>query len=237
MKTQPERPLWAVVLVVCAASCTRDADVAVDPERPDSSSPVRAADSIAEHPEELTDLWTRRAGVDWPDFLGPRRDGTSPEKGILTEWPAAGPRIVWQRELGGGYGIGSVSRGRFFQFDRLGNRARLICMHAETGKTLWQFEYRSDYEDLYGYENGPRCSPVIDGNRVYIYGAEGWLHCLRASDGELIWKCDTAGRFGVIQNFFGVGSTPVIDGELLIAVVGGSPAEDQNVPPRQLDRV
>ena len=97
--------------------------------------------------------------------------------------------------------------------------------------------YPSAYVDLYGYNRGPRCSPVVEDDRVYIYGAEGKLHCLKVTDGSLIWECDTAGQFGVVQNFFGVGSTPVIYRDLLIAMVGGSPPEDQRVPPGQLDRV
>ena len=77
----------------------------------------------------------------------------------------------------------------------------------------------------------------MDGNRVYILGVEGMLHCLRLADGAVLWKCDTARQFGVVQNFFGVGSTPIVEGDLLIAVIGGSPAEDQRLPPGQLDRV
>ena len=110
-------------------------------------------------------------------------------------------------------------------------------MNAESGEELWRFEYPTNYEDLYGYNNGPRCSPVVDGDRVYSYGAEGMLHCLNAADGSLVWKLDTIRDFGVIQNFFGVGSTPVIEGNLLIAMVGGSPPESQLLPPGQLDRV
>ncbi len=185
----------------------------------------------------LQSLWTRPAGDDWPKFLGPRGTSTSTESGILTRWPAQGPRIVWQRQLGDGYGIGSISCGRFYQFDRVADRAILTCLNAETGQPLWEFGYATDYVDLYGYNGGPRCSPVIDGNRVYIFGVEGMLHCLQASDGQLIWKCNTAQKFGVIQNFFGVGSTPVIFDDLLICIVGGSPAEDRSIPPGQLDRV
>jgi outer membrane protein assembly factor BamB len=191
----------------------------------------------AEEDSTVPSLWTRKTGIDWPSFLGPRRVSKSPETGILTVWPKDGPKIVWQRELEIGYGIGSISKGRFFQFDRDGDNARLVCLNAETGAEIWKFEYATDYEDLYGYDNGPRCSPVVDGDRVYIFGVEGMLHCLRVEDGTPIWKVDTTADFGVVQNFFGVGSTPVIEGGLLIAMVGGSPPDSQNVPPGQLDRV
>lgn len=180
---------------------------------------------------------TRLAGSDWPTFLGPTGDNKSSERGIISPWPADGPTIVWQTRVGTGYGMPSIARGRLYQFARIGDRARLDCLESESGQPLWHFEYPTSYEDLYGYDNGPRTSPVIDGDRVYVMGVEGMLHCLDARDGRLSWRVDTTREFGVIQNFFGVGSTPVVEGDLLIANIGGSPAADQNVPPGQLDMV
>jgi outer membrane protein assembly factor BamB len=184
----------------------------------------------------LADLRTRKSGSDWPGFLGPTGDSKSSETGILTDW-SSGLRIVWQRKLGLSYGMPTISRGRLFQFDGLPNKPRLICMESESGKELWHFDYTSDYDDLLGYDNGPRCSPVVDDDRIYIYGAEGMLHCLDVRDGEVRWKVDTAAKFNIVQNFFGVGSTPVIEGDLLIAQVGGSPAQSSRAPPGRLDLV
>jgi outer membrane protein assembly factor BamB len=172
------------------------------------------------------DLRTRKTGSDWPRFLGPTGDSISTERGILSPWPKEGPRIVWHKELGEGYGMPVISRGRLFLFDRVGARTRLRCCKSETGELLWTFDYPTTYQDLYGYSGGPRCSPVVDGNRVYIYGVEGLLHCLRVEDGKRVWKVDTVADFDVRQNFFGVGSTPVIEGDLLIAQVGGSAKDD-----------
>jgi len=186
---------------------------------------------------EVPDLWQRRGGDDWPRFLGPNGDGTSGETGFFTPTGLRGAKVLWSRRIGSGYAMPSISRGRLFQFSRVGGRNRLDCLRAETGEPLWQFDYETPYEDLYGYENGPRCCPVIDDDRVYLLGAEGMLHCLSVVDGSVIWKLDTTARFGVVQNFFGVGSTPVIEGDLLIANVGGSPPESREVPPGQLDRI
>lgn len=186
---------------------------------------------------KVPDLGTRKTGDDWPAFLGPTGDSKSAETGILTDWPEAGPKRVWTKRVGTGYGMPSISRGRLFQFSRYKGQNRLTCMKSETGDELWKFEYPTDYQDLYGYDNGPRCSPVIDGDRVYIFGQEGLLHCLNAVDGRLVWKLDTAAEFGVIQNFFGVGSTPVIEGDLLIVQIGGSPEESKQVAPGQLEQV
>lgn len=175
------------------------------------------------------DLRARKTGEDWPRFLGPRGDGTSAEKGLLKPWPAVGPRVVWHKEVGEGYSAPSVSRGRLFFADRLRNRQRLHCCNAETGESIWMFEYGTTYRDRYGYNGGARCCPVADGDRVYLYGPEGMLQCVRARDGKLAWKVDTRAQFNVIQNYFGVGSTPVVEGELLLASVGGSPKGSDDV--------
>ena len=80
---------------------------------------------------------------------------------------------------------------------------------------------------MYGYNGGPRCSPVVDGERVYIFARKACCIASVPRMVELIWKCDTLRQFGVIQNFFGVGSTPIVEGDLLLTVVGGSPHDDQ----------
>ena len=170
----------------------------------------------------VPDLGTRVRGQDWPDFLGPNRDSISPENGIQTVWP---PEIIWTRELGVGYGIGSVFKGRYFHIGRFGDKARVECLESETGKELWRFEYTTDYEDLLGYNNGPRCTPVVDQDRVYALGVDGVLLCLRVTDGKLLWRRDTSEDYGVVQNFFGVGSTPLVVDDLLIALIGGSPPD------------
>jgi len=174
------------------------------------------------------DLGTRPAGIDWPCFQGPHGDSVSLEKGIVTPWPKAGPRLVWESKVGESYCMPSISRGRAFVFDRMGKSARIRALKSETGEKLWEFAYPTDYVDQYRYSGGPRCCPVVDGDRVYTFGPEGMLHCLKAETGKLVWKVNTAADFHVVQNFFGVGSTPVVEGDLLIAMVGGSPKDSDN---------
>lgn len=176
-------------------------------------------------------------GVDWPRFLGPTGDSKSPETGIETNWDPNGPPIVWHCELGTGYGIGSVADGRFYQFDRHGDQARLTCLDSRNGRFLWKYEYTTHYEDMLGYNNGPRSSPIVDEGRVYIFGPEGMLCCVGARNGKPIWKTDTSDKFDVVQNYFGVGSTPVVEGDLLILMIGGSTADSRNAGRYDLDRV
>ncbi len=217
------------LVALCAASCAEESAPAPSATAPSATTRPEAKVAPASPPAAK--------GSDWPRFLGPTGDSKSNERGILTNWPAEGPPLVWQLQLGTGYGMPTVAAGRLFQFDRLADKARLRALDSRTGKLLWTFEYASAFEDLYGYDNGPRTSPVVDHDRVYIFGAEGMLHCLNTEDGKPIWKLDTAAEFGVIQNFFGVGSTPVIENDLLIVQIGGSPPESKNVPPGRLDQV
>jgi len=190
-----------------------------------TSLTANTEDNVPAGPDEKLpeNLWTRTPGEDWPCFLGPRHDSTSTEKGLLVPWPEQGPRLVWEKEIGVGYCMPVVARGRLFLFDRIRNRCRLRAMKAETGETLWTYEYPTDYRDQYGYNGGPRSSPLVDGDRVYCLGPEGMLHCVRVRDGKLVWKLDTTAQYGVVQNFFGVGSSPIVEGDLLIVPIGGSP--------------
>ena len=241
--------LFCSVLVViggCGSKNLASSPVAEAPgdaaaEARQSSQQQRAinepAGEVRSEAVKLPDLGTRKQGSDWPCFLGPTGDSKSAETGIITAWKAGSPRIVWQKPLGTSYGAPSISRGRLFQFDRQQDQATLLCLNSETGEQLWRFAYRSDYHDMFGYNNGPRCCPVIDEDRVYIFGAEGMLHCLSAGDGSILWKIDTAQKYRVVQNFFGVGSTPVIEGDLLIVQIGGSTKESLQLPPGQLDLV
>ena len=104
---------------------------------------------------------------DWPNFLGPNQNGKSPEKIDIAPWPKAGPRIVWHTEIGTSYGAPAVAAGRLFIFARYRDMARLSCLDSKTGTERWRFEYPTDYEDMYGYNNGPRCCPVVDEERVF----------------------------------------------------------------------
>lgn len=180
-------------------------------------------------PPPLAEVETSlRQGEDWPRFLGPTADGKSTETGFDFAWPEEGPPLLWWHALGEGYSMPSTAGHRLFVLDRLEDRVRLTCLDNRSGEMLWQQSYDTAYEDLYGYSNGPRASPLIDGERVYTYGAAGRLRCHRVSDGAVLWDVDSLDMFGVVQNFFGVGGSPVIEGDLLIVQVGGSPA---NSPP------
>src|SRR5207253_1890859 len=195
---------FLLVLVLLAGGCggahSREGEAPADPPRPSIVGSAGAS------PSRIDDIDSEREGSDWCQFLGPFGTSVSPEKGIITPWPAGGLRVIRQMPVGMGYGMPAISQGKIFLFDRHGDKARLSCFQSANAELLWKFEYPTDYEDYYGYNNGPRCCPVVDGDRVYIYGVEGMLYCIRAADGKEIWKVDTRAEFHVLQNFFGVGS-------------------------------
>lgn len=161
------------------------------------------------------------SGEDWPNFLGPRHNSISSEKGLILSWPPEGPRIMWSRELGPSYSGPVTSEGRLILFHRVGMEEVIQCVNAVTGTEIWKYSYPTRYVDQYGYNNGPRSSPTIHLNRVYTYGAAGMLTCTDFRTGALVWQRWINDDYQVPQNFFGVAGSPVIDGELLFLNTGG----------------
>ncbi len=157
---------------------------------------------------------------DWPSFLGTRGEPVSGETGLLNQFGPSGPNLVWELSKGTGYSSPALQGDHLVYMHRMGSEVVVECLQPETGEAYWRFQYATDFEDRYGYNNGPRSSPVIDGDLVYTYGAQGRLHCLRLQTGQVVWRKDIAREFGVPQDFFGTATTPVIDGEALIVNVG-----------------
>ena len=159
------------------------------PASPTPASAPNQTDELTPQEPVAFKAAPRMAGAsDWPTLLGPTRDGVSTEKGIIAPWPKAGLKKLWSCELGVGFAPPVVAGGKLFHFDRFDDIARLTCRDAATGKQLWKFEYPMEYEDRYGYDPGPRACPVVDGDRVYIYGPDGQLHCVKTEDGKELWK-------------------------------------------------
>jgi outer membrane protein assembly factor BamB len=161
----------------------------------------------------------------WPRFLGPNDNAVSRETDIQTTWPESGPALVWEVAKGSGYASPSIADDRLFFFHRTedGNEA-LECLDPETGRRFWSFSYPIEYRDRYGFSGGPRASPVIDGDRVYLFGVTAMAHCLKAATGKVIWKRDLMADYNIPQYFFGSGPTPLIWENLLIQNIGGREA-------------
>ena len=106
---------------------------------------------------------------------------------------------------------------------RIGNEEIVESFKQSSGESLWRYGYPSAFVDPYGYNNGPRASPLLTSNRVYTFGAEGKLLCLDLNTGNVVWQRDTAKEWDIPPAFFGVGSSPILESERLIVMVGGQP--------------
>ena len=178
------------------------------------ASVARAQSRVLQKPKPLP------AGAvthDWVSFLGPSHNGVSTETKLSRALP---PPLVWEFAKGTGYASPAITASRLVFVHRVGGRGGVECLNPETGAAHWQFRYATAFEDRYGYNNGPRSSPVIDGERVYTMGAEGKLHCLELASGKVLWKRDLRMDYQVPQDFFGTASTPLVEGRLLIVNVG-----------------
>jgi outer membrane protein assembly factor BamB len=161
---------------------------------------------------------------DWPHFLGPTFDYRSPETKLAPKFGEKGPPLVWEMNKGSGYAAPVIVRDRLILFHRVGDEERVECLHPETGQRYWSYGCPTVYRDDYGYSDGPRASPVIAGDAVVARGAEDRLHCLDLATGTVRWSHDLFAEFRLKKNFFGVGSTPLVEGDKVIVNVGGKDA-------------
>jgi outer membrane protein assembly factor BamB len=163
--------------------------------------------------------------ADWPQWLGPNRDGVSTETGLVKNWPAReGPPVVWQRDVGEGYSGPVVVGERLILFHRVDNQEVVECLSTTKADKLWSFAYATQYVDGLGKGNGPRSTPAIHGKRVYTLGAEGWLHCLDLQSGKKIWARSLTADYKVPASYFGIGTSPLVEGDLVVVNVGAKNA-------------
>ncbi len=163
-------------------------------------------------------------GADWPQFLGPGRNGVSSETGLLSTWPKSGPPLAWQQPIGSGFSGPVVAGGRLLLFHRLADKEGLICLDAATGKEQWQFAYPTSYRDDFGMDEGPRSTPLVAGNQVYTLGASGQLHCLELATGKKTWERSLTSDYQVPKGFFGAATSPLVEGNVLLLNVGSKRA-------------
>ncbi len=159
---------------------------------------------------------------DWPQFLGPTRNGKYAGNDLTTVFPKAGPPVVWKKAIGQGFSGPVVFEGKLVLFHRVGDKEAVECLDAVTGKEIWRFEYATRYRDDFGFDEGPRSTPVVANGRVYTFGAEGMLHCLDFATGKKLWAVDTHQQFDVRKGYFGAACSPLVEGRAVLLNIGGS---------------
>jgi outer membrane protein assembly factor BamB len=175
-------------------------------------------------------------GDDWPQWMGPQRDGVWRERGLVKQIPAAGLPVVWRADVKAGYSGPAVVDGRLFVMDydrregelandpggrtKLSGSERVLCLDAATGKLLWKHEYDCPYS--ISYASGPRCTPTVADGLVYALGAEGNLTCLDAQSGAVRWSKDFKKEYAAPTPIWGFCGHPLVLGKSLICLVGGA---------------
>lgn len=173
--------------------------------------------------------------ADWPQWMGPNRDDLWTETEIIDRFPDSGPQVLWRVPIHGGYAGPAVANGKVYVADylktegddtpdpsrrnELKGRERILCLDAKTGLELWKHEYECPYQ--VSYPAGPRCTPTVDGSRVFTLGAMGHLRCLDANTGRLLWSKFLPKDYNAPVPMWGYAGHPLIYKDLLICTVGG----------------
>jgi outer membrane protein assembly factor BamB len=159
---------------------------------------------------------------DWPEWRGKGRTGVWTETGIIDKFPAEGLKAAWRTPVRAGFAGPAVANGRVFITDYENGTERALALDEKTGKILWTREWPAKYQGI-SYATGPRATPTVDGDRVYVAGTAGALLCLNARTGAVIWQKDFVKEYGTVIPGWGMTSAPLVDGGRLIAIVGGQP--------------
>ena len=163
------------------------------------------------------------AAQDWPQWRGPSRDGLAAGAQARTTWPAS-LTAVWKVTVGEGHASPVVAVGRIFVFARRGEDEVLECLDLSTGKSLWKQSQPVPYTmnpAAAAHGKGPKSTPVVAGGRVFTLGIAGTLSAFDAASGRVLWRKDFKQTFKATSPTFGTAMSPIVDGSLLIAHVGG----------------
>lgn len=158
---------------------------------------------------------------DWPQILGPARNGIAADDEQLIAWPSDGPKEVWTADVGQGFAGVAVRGDTVVLFHRTDEREVVEARSATTGRQQWAQPAAVDYRSGMSSDSGPRCVPLIHEDRILVFGIAGHLRCLARDDGSEIWSRDTWKDFGAPEGYFGAGSSPLVIGNVVVVNVGG----------------
>ena len=160
--------------------------------------------------------------ADWPQYLGPNRDGIYPGEALTRAWPSDGPNVLWsKRDIGAGMSGVVAAKGKLILFHEVNRYDTVECLDADTGKTLWKNNYASSFVPGYGSAAGPRSTPAMAGGRVYTMGGQGIVVCTDMVTGKTVWKVDTKKTYRAPDGFFGMACSPLVEGNAVLLNIGG----------------
>jgi outer membrane protein assembly factor BamB len=158
---------------------------------------------------------------DWPQILGPNRNGKATDEKLASPWPAGGPPQVWQYAVGSGYAGVAAAQRKVVVWHRVGDECVADALDVRLGQRLWQAKFPTRYVSTIAPDNGPRCVPVIHQGQVFLVTPDGDLHCVALADGKTVWSRQAYADFDAPEGYFGAGSTPIVVDNKLIMNVGG----------------
>ena len=166
--------------------------------------------------------------ADWPQFRGPQRDGIWDETGVLETFPREGLKIRWRHPIGGGFSSPVAAQGRVFvsdvEMNKPSAKERVHCFEQKTGRVLWVYAYEEKYgEWAFVPERGagPTATPIVDGDRLFVVGANGYTHCLDIKTGAVLWEKNIGREYQVAE--MSCRPSPLVEGPLLIVFTGAKP--------------
>lgn len=161
---------------------------------------------------------------DWPQWQGQDRTAVSKETGLLHEWPKNGPTLLWSSSmLGGGFSTPSIAQGRVFGMSFRGDDEVVWALDEKKGEEIWSVKI-ADANRKVGYNEGSRCTPTVDDDRLYVLGLGADLVCLKVKDGAEVWRKNLRKDFGGDVGAWGYSESPLIDGDRLLCTPGGPKA-------------
>ena len=156
---------------------------------------------------------------DWPHWRGPNWNDRSGETGLLTEWPKDGPKQLWVNSASGlGYAGFAVVGEQLFTMGLEDNAEFALCLDATTGTEIWRQPVGTKFENNWG--DGPRSTPSVDGDYVYVMTAAGTLACLKKNDGQEVWKVQMQDFGGQVPDW-GYSESPLVDEDRVVCTPGG----------------
>ncbi len=162
---------------------------------------------------------------DWPQWQGPDRNAISKERGLLKEWPKDGPQLVWKANgIGEGMGGVAISGNRIYTTGDSDGSAWLFALNEADGKQVWKAKIGRGGRVGFAFQpSGPRATPTVEGDRIYILGHLGEFVCF-TTEGKEVWRTDFVKDLGGIMPKWGYCESPLIDGDKIICTSGGPDA-------------
>jgi outer membrane protein assembly factor BamB len=163
--------------------------------------------------------------ANWPQWRGPNRDGISPDTGLIQDWAARPPKLLWTAEgVGEGFASVSVAGDRIYTSGSRDRGQAVTCLSASDGKIVWHSPISDTVTGDGGYK-GSKSTPTVDGDRLYVVSTDGKISCLKAADGSLVWSKDFRATWkGKMMSGWGYAESPLVDGDRVLCTPGGADA-------------